>query len=419
MYAGDARLRDLTGGKSKDFFTRTIDTKKDNTKTTITFYPKYGGAVGATIKCFPPTGAARGETGNVLIIDEAAFVEDEAYNEDIKKVVSRTDGLILLSSTPAGQKGFFYQIMDPFDKFKIKEFTRFSFPWTVCEDERQIEMVGREQEFAEKTGNMRSFRQEYECSFESDNQSYFTSSKVDEMVDDTLVMVHEYRDHEAVLAIDYGMTHSRTVVTISTKDGGDKPYRMLYQKEFHEEFDEAELLNPVNEFSIPALSERFNLRAIVVDDCPQGFSCNMQLEAKGYYVLRFNFRSDQADRNKGYSGFRSLIHQGKVRTPDEEDLLIQMKQLEVIAGKLNESISKPRGGKDDRVDSFMMSLYPWVLEELGYEGFESVEPAEVKVNAPYGREDKQAKELGFYAQNEDDVEKLKKEFKEEYDAWYG
>ena len=153
---------------------------------------------------------------------------------------------------------------------------------------------------------------------------------------------------------------------------GKKPYRLLYQKEFPADFDESELMNPVNDYSIPSLSKRFHFQAIVVDDCPQGYRTNKELENNGYYVLRFNFRSDQADRNRGYNGFRSLIHQEKVAIPDIEDLILQLKQLEVTSNKIHESISKPRGGRDDRADSFMMSLYPWILEELGDEGFQAV-----------------------------------------------
>ena len=97
-----------------------------------------------------------------------------------------------------------------------------------------------------------------------------------------------------------------------------------------------------------------------------------------------------------------------------------MKQLEVSEGKLHESISKPRGGKDDRVDSFMMSLYPWVLEEDGEEGFELITPDEDdKVEAPYGRVDTFAKELGLYDPTSEKEKELKEEFKEEYEAWYG
>jgi hypothetical protein len=422
MFAGDARLHDLTGGSSKEFFTRRIDTKKENTKTAITLLPRRGSSVGPTIKCFPPTGATRGETANILVIDEAGWVDDDVYNEDIKKVITRTNGLILLSSTPNGQKGFFFQTIDPFDQFKVKEYKRFCFPWQVCEDDRQIKMVNQDLEFAEKTGNMRSFRQEYECSFEANNQAYLSSEKIDEMVDDLLALVYEYKDNQSVLAIDYGMTNSRTVVTISTKESETKPYRLLYQKEFPSEFDESELLNPVNNFSIEALSKRFNFQAIVVDDCPQGYTTNKQLEAKGYYVLKFNFRSDQADRNRGYSGFRSLIHQEKIRMPEIEDLTLQMKQLEVSQGKIHESISKPKGGRDDRVDSFMMSLYPWILEELGDEGFSTVESEkDEKIEVPYGRVDTLAKQLGLYdiQKSKKEEDKIYKDMKEEYELWHG
>lgn len=746
IYAGDAHIYNLTGGNSKTFFSRRIDTKAENTKSAISFLPRGGSSTGANIKCFPPTGAIRGNTGDLVVVDEAAFIEDEIFHEDIKKTLSRTDGYLMISSTPKGQSGFFFQIMDPMGAFKIHEYKRFSFPRSVCEDPNQLKMIEQDFIFAERTGNMRSFRQEYECSFEADNQSFISSEKIDEMDDDSLSLVYEYKENPSVMAIDYGMSSSRTVVTVSAMEDHKKPYRLLWQKEFEEGFNEVELMNPVNDFSVQTLHQRFNIQAIVVDDClvagtevlmadrtrkniedvevgefvlsydfkkdcyvdkpvirtistgdrktyrvnfrngtsvvtsgnhkwfvknkrsnkvsvtttkeldpktqyipvalnmpskgeepvteeeayllgmyiaeghkrptrkaffisqlkesgrdkikkalektnwvwqengkgfylsdvfelkqlfdecgvgaenkripeevfrweswlqeavyeglmdgdgcrqaerkdkrgfkvsetesyytsstqlnddfrllalmlnkpthyrmrihsgfgsikqqyepvwcegsamnsgrlyvasieeegyqptfdievegthsfvlpesgvithncPQGFTTNKQLEDKGYYVLRFNFRSDQADRNRGYSGFRSLIHQEKVRIPYIEELILQLKQLEVTSGKIHESIGKPRGGRDDRADSFMMSLYPWIREELGDEGFETTNASEFeeKMDSPYGRVDTQARQLGIYDIHKKgaEIKKMAEEFGDEYKLWHG
>ena len=66
---------------------------------------------GSKIYCRPigDTGAGmRGYSATMLIIDEAAFVPDRAW-EAIEPVISVTKGRTILLSTPQGKRGFFYK----------------------------------------------------------------------------------------------------------------------------------------------------------------------------------------------------------------------------------------------------------------------------------------------------------------------
>ena len=66
---------------------------------------------GSKILCRPigDTGAGmRGYSATMLIIDEAAFVPDRAW-EAIEPVISVTKGRTILLSTPQGKRGFFYK----------------------------------------------------------------------------------------------------------------------------------------------------------------------------------------------------------------------------------------------------------------------------------------------------------------------
>lgn len=215
--------------------------------------------------------------------------------------------------------------------------------------------------------------------FTIDETAFFESKKVDEAIDSSLSEVYEWRESPSCLAIDYGMTSCHTVVTISTRlENGS--IRLLYQKEFELGFDDNLLMDESVEDSIPNLLKRFSVAWIVPDSCAQGFRTNKEMVAKGYPVVSnsgsigddtgWNFRSDQADRNRGYVSFRSKLHQGLIKMPKIGDLIVQMKALQSVDNKIYTSIRKPQGGKDDRIDSFMMSCIPWtILDDEG--NFES------------------------------------------------
>jgi|TARA_Y100000310_G_scaffold81786_1_gene78365 hypothetical protein len=77
---------------------------------------------GSKILCRPigDTGAGmRGYSATMLIIDEAAFVPDRAWDA-IEPVISVTKGRTILLSTPQGKKGFFYKASINPNYFKMK-----------------------------------------------------------------------------------------------------------------------------------------------------------------------------------------------------------------------------------------------------------------------------------------------------------
>ena len=66
---------------------------------------------GSKIYCRPigDSGAGmRGYTATMIIIDEAAFIPDRAW-EAIEPIISVSKGRVILLSTPQGKKGFFYK----------------------------------------------------------------------------------------------------------------------------------------------------------------------------------------------------------------------------------------------------------------------------------------------------------------------
>lgn len=427
LFAGDAHMNALTEGKIRSYFTHSLsqDRKDPDNKTQITFKPKYGATRGCTVQCFPPTDAVRGNSADVLIIDEDAFVDDEIYQDAIKPTVATTGGIIILSSTPKGQHGHFFEIFDPFDRHEEHEYKRFWFPWTVCEIPAQRGVVEVEKHNSELLGKMKSFSQEYEASFVVDEESFFDSKKVDSIFNDNLSEEYEYNKTPCALGIDYGMTNSRTVITVVTKEEDGK-IRILYQHEFEPGFDDNLLMEDnLGEHNIPQLMKRYDIKWIIPDSCAQGYRTNKEMQSKGYPVVSnkgsiggdtgWNFRSDQADRNRGYISLKSKINSGLVQSYPNKPLEIQMKALQAVDNKIYTSIRAPKGVHDDRIDSLMMACVPFtILDESGDLETEIIHPQQINTTEFGSRQDKQMENM---MKNANTITKQLKEDEEEAKLW--
>lgn len=314
------------------------------------------------IKCFPPTDACRGETFDLLIVDEAAFVDGELFKDAMEPTVVAVNGKIVLSSTPNGQKGFFFELFDPFDMHPEHEYERFWFHWKMCENEGQRRVIKEKLKHSKITGNVKSFEQEYNALFTVDEEAFFEDQDVENGIDNSLAIEYEWKKTPVVLAIDFGLSQSATCITAiaKTKDG----VRLLWQ--FAQlNFDENLLFKDTYEHNIKALNQRYDVKHIVVDDCAQGSRTNQQLENEGYPLIRFNFRSDQAlgVRNRGYYVFRSALKSGKIKYFQSRKLMGEMKSVQEVRMEAYTKIKAPRGYSDDRIDSLMMACYPFLTDD--------------------------------------------------------
>ncbi len=332
------------------------DQKHPLTKTEIHFKKGW-------VKCFPPTDkAVRGETLDIVIVDEASIVEDEIYNEAIKPTVSKSAGKVIISSTPRGRTGFFYETFDPDDLRDRHEFTRYWFNWKMCEDPIQKRIIREEIKGYEDVGNIKKIEQEYEGSFISDEMSFFTHEQIERGINKDLEIQYENKDASCVIGIDFGGPRAETAITVVGKIKDKITLLFQYSKP---NFDYNLLTEPSWEHSIQNLMKRYNVINIVTDDCAAGTQTNQWLEQNGYPLLRFNFRSDQSagERNRGYYIFRGLLHKGGIQYPDMRNLVSEMRCIQEIKMEVNMRIKAPTNYKDDLVDSFMMACYPFLSSE--------------------------------------------------------
>lgn len=352
MQKGDDRVYSLTSGKVKKFFTNMVDTTKTNTTTTITL------TNGCRIICLPPTKKARGYPFSLVFLDEAAFFEDESiYYEIIEPTVRNTKGSIIITSTPNGQHGFFYELFDPFDFKDMHEYDRMWLHYTMIDDVDDIKELDKKRLFMEQIGRVKEFEQEYEAKFTVDQSAFFDSEKVDEAVDTKMTERHSYNTDGCSIGVDFGMTSCHTVITVTTYVEG--VIKLLYQYAFPLDSDDNLIIPMVKD-----LITRFNTHHIVCDDCSQGRSIIQRMENMGLPVTRFNFRSEKVEK---YFNFRARLYTGKVKYYPLPELTAEMKALQEIKHMVNIMIQKPKRGLDDRIDSLVISAYPYLLEDVDFD----------------------------------------------------
>jgi len=332
---------------------------------------------GSFIKSLPPTETVLGKSAGVFIIDEAAklritnpLTESRYYKEFVEPTLQETNGLWIVSSTPYGEQGEFFRIIDPYDAFST-EFDIIWFPYTISKDRGYKDRILKLKEKAIKTSpsELRMWEQEYMAKFTTTRDAFFTEEQIASMTDGDYEFLESCAS-PCSLGVDYGMSHSRTVLSIRTMIG-DKCV-LVYQKRFPEGFNN-ELL--IEEFpdSIPSISKKYNISWIVPDDCPAGDAVNKWLVSKGYPLISnrpdgigFSFRTDALqERNRAYYRYRAgLMDDSWIRIPRSNILQVsEMRLIEEEQLMTSTRIKAAGSGLCDTVDSDVMACFPFFEQE--------------------------------------------------------
>lgn len=364
MYEGMQNVKKLVDNSRTQYineepvfiFPQNIDNKKPNNTSEFSLLN------GSTIMSLPATDSSRGFTADLVIVDEAAFVSDEIFEMVIEPTVRFTGGSIILLSTPNGQKGYFYDLFDPFEKKAEHEYTRYWWPWELCPNEKIREMTEKKR----KSMDPMRFQQEYEARFTTDANAFFVPRKVKEATIESMEKVYSDLKNQYICGIDYGVTKSKTVVSLCYLNENDGNVYLVYQKTFPGGYDNAQLPRFLN-----TLETQFNITKYVVDDCPQGDSATQQLEREGKAVRRVYFGKEKIGM---YFRFKTALNKrdddddGKghrFRMPLIEDLKKEMMALQIRDSRTRVTyiIEKPQGGSDDRIDSLVLATLPFLEEE--------------------------------------------------------
>lgn len=340
---GDEYIAQVTNNKYLNYFSNKLDTGADasQTKTTITFKN------GCQILSLPPTNRIRGYSFSYVFIDEAAFIDDQVFFEFIKPTVANTGGSIIMTTTPNGMQGYVYELFDPEEKLADHDYERMWVHYTVLENPDRVAEIEKERAFQYATGREKEFQQEYDALFTAQKSAFFDPQDVEDAIDATLDKEDQWSRTDAYMGIDFGMAESQTVITIVVPETENR-IRLIYQYAYPQGRDNSLLTDALQ------LKEKYSVKEVIVDDCPQAHYFIHNLEQRGIQPTRFSFRSEKVSK---YVAFRSLLRQKKIMLYKEDDLITQMKAMQQIETAVTTKIEKPSGGRDDRVDSLVIASY--------------------------------------------------------------
>jgi hypothetical protein len=128
---------------------------------------------GSRIEARPGTEkSARSRTADLVVVDEAARVEESLYIA-IRPMLAVTQGRLVVLSTPNGKRGFFYDIWtsasDRWDRFQVTA--------EQCPRLTDEFLAGEREDLPPW-----AYRQEYELSFEETEDQVFSSELVDRAI---------------------------------------------------------------------------------------------------------------------------------------------------------------------------------------------------------------------------------------------
>lgn len=135
---------------------------------------------GARILCLPVGNSGaniRGYSADLLMVDEAAFIPDEIFQEVLSPMLAVGDNTFVMTSTPLGKKGYFYERYDEARRADERgEQPAYNVTHAKTEDNPYVD-----DEFIEEqreTLTPMQFKQEILGQFVEASDSYFTTDEV-------------------------------------------------------------------------------------------------------------------------------------------------------------------------------------------------------------------------------------------------
>ena len=380
-----------------DFFRSSL--KEPNNVHQLTF------ANGCFIKSIPPTGAVLGKSASIIVIDEAHRLNcddpDKFFNQFVVPTVAETGGLVILSSSPEGIIGFFYDAIDPDMKKHDNQYDVIWFSHSIWDDGsdaciRYKDFVEKERTRLTEEGKLKYWQQEYEAMFTVTQTSFFDSEDINNSLSD-FPEQYEWHQTPCSVAYDFGIQTSRTVITIRTMISAE--IIQLFQFRAPAGFDNNLLVDEKWEHSFQRLMQRYSLFMCIVDDSPPGNTTVRWFETDASVPLnKYNFRSDQMrvedriTRNSVAYSYKARLKQSVLKIPAWNTVQqLEMKTVQEVVQKVFISIKAPEGHLCDTFDSDMMACIPFLKMEQPMDfKVDYIEPEEKKSRGWDGRKDPDA-----------------------------
>jgi len=302
----------------------------------------------------------RGFTADLIIIDEAAFVENSIFEEVIEPMTLVSGGTIVLSSTPYGASGYFYN--------KAQEADLSDSRWTKTAvssyDNPKIDEDDIEDMKKGKTRNQ--IKQEILGEFVPAGDQFFPNSLIRKCINDDVergVVRYASGDNEKevdpqarlYLGADLGAEGTdETILSIIDEYGN------IFSVEKHD-FGVYEARKRIQQ-----LDNHYNFEQINIDRGGVGEGPVAELRNKIGNRVEAVYLSTQKKQSV-YQTMKAEMEAGNVHLPADEDIRLQLEKLGYKKTKSgNLSIHAKSGFHDDIPDSLALAV--WALPDTGGSG---------------------------------------------------
>lgn len=302
---------------------------------------------GSRILCLPTGNEGnniRGYTADMVIVDEAAFIDDAVYYRILLPMLATTKGTLACLSTPYGAKGFLY---DAFHDELEEDFYTKQVP-TYMNPKVDEDYIANQQS---QLSSM-DFKQEILGKFVEAADSFLEAETIDGCIDND--EVPSKAGDRCFLGVDLARHGEDSSVYISIDGKGNV---------FNIEQDEDKGLHEAIGH-VKTLHENFRYDRIYVDETALGGGVVdvLKNDLRSYTVKGVTFTNKK--KQSLYQTLKAKLEGREVNLPENSELRKQLLDLEyeyTPSGKLK--IHHGDGGHDDYADSLALAV--WAFEKGG------------------------------------------------------
>lgn len=274
----------------------------------------------------------RGESLDLVVIDEAAFVKEDAWNEALRPALSDRKGKAIFISTPKGRNWFWQAYQRGLDG---GEWQSWQLPTVTNPYIDPAEIEAARQSLPE-----RIFRQEYLAEFIDDNDAVFRRVMA--------AAIAKERDkaepgHNYVFGVDWGKLADFTVITV-LDDVGEVVYV--------DRFNQIDYTFQVQR--LKALADRFTPHNIIAESNSMGEPLIELLQRESLPVSPF--QTTNASKKQAIEALSLAFERGEIAIPNDPVLIGELQAFE--ASRLPSGLIRyaaPDGMHDDMVMSLALA----------------------------------------------------------------
>jgi len=282
----------------------------------------------------------RGRSYHLVILDEAAFIDDATVKNVIEPMLADYNGILIKISTPFGKNHFYDTFL--LGQQEIQDNISFQFPSWI---NPYISQEYLERKKAELGEDNPIWRQEYCAEFIDDINNVFKWEHISKNINERIELLeHGSYGRKYIMGVDLAKYQDYTVITLL--DITEKPYKVIHFERFNQ-MPYAYVVKKLRE-----LHSKFNAPKILMDSTGVGDPILEQLEdiAEGY---KFTNQSKINLINR----LVVALEREEVKYPNIPHLINELKYFQYIKTKSTLRMDAPNGLHDDTVISLALAVY--------------------------------------------------------------